>query len=362
MSGISGVPDRLRVGMPMLNLVPGGMGGTETYLRELTRCLSSYDDLDVHAFVPLSASGSTVGVAETVVDSVVGGARARERLTAIGRAATSRSVRRQVHEFADVLHYPFTVPVPPPVRPYAITLHDIQHLDMPEFFSSAERAYRRWAYDRAARRADVVITDSEFCKGRIVHHLGVPASRVTVAHLAPAPDFSPRRCDRGAFVLYPARRWPHKNHERLLAAMSMLKADRPDLRLVLTGGGAPLPDAPEWVEQRGLVSRDELMDLYATAGCLAFPSLYEGFGLPPLEAMASGCPVALSGAGSLPEICGDAGIMFDPLDVTAMARAIGEALDSGECLAEKGRKQAALFTWERCAEVHAGVYRGLAGR
>lgn len=353
----------VHVALPMLNLVPGGMGGTETYLRGLTHGLASRDDIQVHAFVPRAAAGATVGVPETVIRSVSGGESTQQRLVSIGRAAGSLALGREIRAVSDVIHFPFTVPVPSPRgRPYAVTLHDIQHRDLPDFFSLPERLYRRATYDRAARKADAVITDSEFCRRRIVHHLGIPASRIHVAHLAVAPGFSCERAEREEFVLYPARRWPHKNHGRLLAAMEMLRETRPDLRLVLTGGGDPVPGAPEWVEQRGLVTQEELAGLYRTAGCLAFPSLYEGFGLPPLEAMASGCPVAVADSGSLPEVCGEAGILFDPLDIVDIARGIEAALDAGDRLVERGLQRAATFTWKRCADIHADVYRELASR
>ncbi|POC80821.1 glycosyl transferase family 1, partial [Vibrio vulnificus] len=102
--------------------------------------------------------------------------------------------------------------------------------------------------------------------------------------------------------MYPARGWAHKNHAKLFEAMKILKKSHPDLTLVLTGGGLDELSPPDNVEVRGLVSFEELKDLYRTAKCMVFPSLYEGFGLPPLEAMASGCPVASSKSGALPEV------------------------------------------------------------
>ena len=123
---------------------------------------------------------------------------------------------------------------------------------------------------------------------------------------------------REPFLLYPARNWPHKNHERLFHAFALLRRVRPDLRLVLTGGGHSA-SPPKGVEVHGHVTPEELVSLYRRASALVFPSLYEGFGQPPLEAMACGCPVASSNAGSLPEICGDAARLFDPEDVSAIA-------------------------------------------
>ena len=117
--------------------------------------------------------------------------------------------------------------------------------------------------------------------------------------------------EREPFLLYPARRWPHKNHERLFEAFALVRRERPELRLVLTGGGE-FGSVPDGVEVLGHVPRPQLVGLLQRASALVFPSLYEGFGQPPLEAMACGCPVACSNAGALPEVVGDAALLFDP--------------------------------------------------
>ena len=108
---------------------------------------------------------------------------------------------------------------------------------------------------------------------------------------------------------------------------------------------------------RGLVGRGELRELYRTASALVFPSLYEGFGLPPLEAMASGCPVAASRAGALPEICGDAAVLFDAHDAAAIAAGVREALARGDELRNRGLARASAFTWAACATAHEHAYR-----
>jgi glycosyltransferase involved in cell wall biosynthesis len=142
--------------------------------------------------------------------------------------------------------------------------------------------------------------------------------------------------------------------------MAVLRARLPDVRLVLTGGGREaLGPLPEWVEHLGHVSDAALRDLYRSASCLAFPSLYEGFGLPPLEAMASGCPVAAATSGSLPEVCGDAAVLFDPRDVDAISSAMYVAITSRERLVPLGLARARLFTWRACADAHAETFREL---
>lgn len=348
----------------MLTLAPGGMGGSETYARELARQLATTDEVRATAYVPSAAAGFAAGLPEQVVSEVRGGHSMRGRLRALASASIHASRIRQQMSAAEVVHYPFTAPVPRPARGQAFvqTLHDVQHLDLPELFSRAELLYRRHFYEGAAKSADLIITISEFAKRRMIDLLGIPAERILVAHLGVDTDaFLPNRGERDDFVLYPARGWKHKNHARLVEAMAIVRAARPGMRLVLTGGGLEaLGELPEWVERRGFLDVDELHDLYRRAAVLAFPSLYEGFGLPPLEAMASGCPVAASNAGSIPEVCGDAAELFDALDPASIAAGILAALDHSTELAHRGLANARRFTWERCRDVHIRAYRSLA--
>ena len=361
---VPGEDDRLRVALSMLTLVPGAMGGSETYARALTRELAGSTTIDAHAFVPRIARGFSDGVPEVVIEEITGGPSTRDRLTTVATATARAGRIRHRMGRMDVLHVPFTVPVPPASAgvPLVQTLLDVQHLELPEMFSRAELAYRSCYYDRTARRADAVITISDAAKRQIVSRLGADPERVHVAHLGVDTErFTPQTGPRDEVVFYPARGWPHKNHARLIEAVALLREQRPSLRLVLTGGGletlGPLPD---WVEVKGLVPADELVSLYATAGCLAFPSLFEGFGLPPLEAMASGCPVAASTAGSIPEVCGDAAILFDPTDVRDMASAIDRALAAPPALVSAGLERVRAFTWASCVATHERVYRSVA--
>ena len=350
----------LPVALSMLTLVPGGMGGSETYASALTEQFAHTAGVNATAFVPANARGFSRGIPETVIDSVTVGASSAGRLSAIASiSAHSRSIRAAMRE-AEVVHFPFTVVRPKPARRQATvqSLLDVQHLELPQMFSRAELLYRRAFYEGAARRADVVVTISHFAKARMVELLGIDHERIVVAHLGvDATRFTPNLDERENFVLYPARGWPHKNHSGLIEAMRLLRADNPTLRLVLTGGGLDaLGELPDWVDRRGLVSVDELHRLYRSASVMAFPSLYEGFGLPPLEAMASGCPVAVSNAGSLPEVVGRAAVLFDPRKPEDIARAISEATARGAELTGAGVAHAAGFTWQACADVHVAAY------
>lgn len=352
------------VALSMLTLVRGGMGGSETYARELTGQLATAPGVRATAYVPATAAGFSQGIDEQIMFQIRGGGSTIERLRAVTSALLfAPSIRREMAK-ATVVHFPFTVPVPRPARGQAFvqTLLDVQHLDLPQLFSRSELLYRRHFYEGAARRADAVITISEFAKQRMVELLALSPKKIHVAHLGVDPaEFIPNSGPRENFVLYPARGWPHKNHPRLIEAMSIVRRNIPDMRLVLTGGGLEgLGTLPDWVDRKGLVSVDELKALYRSAAVLAFPSLYEGFGLPPLEAMASGCPVAASNAGSIPEVCGEAALLFNALDVKSIASGIIEAIDRRDELTSRGAHQVQNFTWERCRDVHLAVYRSVA--
>jgi glycosyltransferase involved in cell wall biosynthesis len=349
----------VRVGLSLLTLSPGESGGSETYARELIRALGRVGTHEYTVLVPAKAKDAADGLPAVEVKAPPVAQRGPLRIAAMALAARrSRAVTTHVAEF-DVLHYPLTVPSPGTQAPTVVTLHDTQHRDLPEFFGPARKSFRRIAYDRAARSAAAVVVTSEFVRERAVELLELDSSRV---HVVPhAIDHSVFRLgdeEPEPIVLYPAQPWPHKNHTRLFEAFAGLRETRPQLRLVLTGGALDrLEPLPEGVENLGLVPAEHLASLYRRAACLVFPSLYEGFGLPVLEAMACGCPVAASNAGAIPEIAGDAAVLFDPTDVEAMAAAMLEADSRRGELRERGLARAAGYTWDESARRHDDVYR-----
>jgi glycosyltransferase involved in cell wall biosynthesis len=349
----------VRVGLSLLTLSPGESGGSETYARQLLRALGRVGTNEYTVLVPARAKDAAEGLPTVEVKDPPVGRRGPLRIAAMALAARrTRAVTTHVAEF-DVLHYPLTVPSPGTQAPTVVTLHDTQHRDLPEFFGPARKSFRRIAYDRAARSAAAVIVTSEFVRERAVELLELDSTRV---HVVPhAIDHSVFRIgdeEPEPIVLYPARPWPHKNHTRLFEAFAGLRETRPQLRLVLTGGALDrLEPLPEGVENLGLVPAEHLASLYRRAACLAFPSLYEGFGLPVLEAMACGCPVAASNAGAIPEVAGDAAVLFDPTDVEEMAAAMLDADSRREELRERGLARAAQYTWDESARRHDDVYR-----
>jgi glycosyltransferase involved in cell wall biosynthesis len=348
------------VGISLLTLVPRVVGGSETYARELCRALARVGELDYRVFVPTIATDAADGLPAHTVSSYRAGRTMPARIRAMALAAARPGpVRRELTaDGLDALHFPLSVMLPPVDRPPAVSsVLDVQHEVFPQFFSRAERAYRRAAYGWTVRRSRLVITISEHAARTLVERLGVDPDRVRPVHLGIDHDrFRPGSEPREDFLLYPALGWPHKNHARLFEAFALLRRARPGLRLVLTGyDGA----APQGVDVRGRVSPDELAALYRRAAALVFPSLYEGFGQPPIEAMASGCPVACSTGGSLPEVVGDAARLFDPLSAEDIAAAVDEILRAPEPWVERGLERAARFTWDECARRHEAVYREL---
>ena len=348
------------IGIALLTLVPGELGGSESSTRELLRALARSGTLPYRVYLPPVAPDAGEGLPSTVVSEYRRAHSIPGRLAAMGLAAARPGPLRRRLDGAAAVHYPLTIRIPPVSVPSAITLHDVQHLDLPGLFSRGERAFRSLAYHRSSRSAQTVIVPSAFVRDRAIELLGLePAKLRVIHHGIDHATFSPDEEPREPFLLYPARPWPHKNHTRLYEAFALLRRERPELRLVLTGGGHS-GATPEGVEALGNVSLDELVSLYRRAAALVFPSIYEGFGLPPLEAMACGCPVACSNAASLPEVCGDAARYFSPDDPAGIAAAVSEVLADPAPWTERGLARAAGFTWERAAQQHEDVYRELA--
>lgn len=245
-------------------------------------------------------------------------------------------------------------------------LHDAAVFDHPEAYARAFVAWYRRLFRRLARRAARLLTVSAFSRARLALHLGLDPARLGVVpngcdHLqAVVPDDSvlARHGLAGTrFLLAVASANPTKNLAALVAAYARLPAD-PMRRLVIVGGANPRVFAesatsdPPGVLRTGPLGDAELKALYGHATAFVFPSMYEGFGLPPLEAMACGCPVAAAQAAAIPEVCGDAALYFDPQSVDAIAAAL-QRLFTDESLRERlrtaGQARAATFRWSRAA-------------
>ena len=346
------------VGISLLTLVPGELGGSETYVRELLRGLARVGTREYEVLLPPAAPTASEGLPSTIAGEYRLARTIPQRLAAMTLAAARPGPLRAHLRDAKVVHYPLTIRLPP-MQPSVVTLHDVQHLDLPSMFPRSERLFRAVAWNRSVRHAGRVIAMSAFVRDRAVARLGVDAKRIRGVPLGIDHDeLRPGDGEREPFLLYPARSWPHKNHGRLLEAFALLRRERPELRLVLTGGGS-FGALPDGVESRGLVARAELVELMQRASALVFPSLYEGFGLPPLEAMACGCPVACSNAAALPEVVGDAARLFDPHDPRAIADAVLDVLAATGEWSRRGIERANSFSWDETARGTDRVYAEL---
>ena len=366
----------MHVGFALLTLFPGRVGGSEANVRGL---LGEFAKGNGPERVTVLANGHVAAAYEPsgpvglhVVRSYRAGDGTLSRALAMASAmAAPRLAARDVPPGLDVMHYPVTVPIPRTAAPTVVTLLDVQHHDLPGFFSRGEGAFRRRAYDGAARRADVVVTISEFSKARIVEALGIAPERVEavplgVDHARFAPDGEGRTQNLPErFLLYPANLWPHKNHELLVDALALTG----DVEVVLSGqdygrlspllARAQSLGVARRIRHIGHLPHDALPALYRSATGLVFPSLYEGFGMPPLEAMACGCPAAVADAAALPEVTAGAAISFDPRSPRAIAGAMERLWDDAQLrtsLRDRGLERARTFSWRTAAERHRSIY------
>ncbi|MFN8513118.1 MAG: glycosyltransferase family 1 protein [Thermomicrobiales bacterium] len=290
----------------------------------------------------------------------------------IGPAAALR-------ERLDLLHGPVNVlPLAAPCRG-VITIHDLAFLAHPEAFNAAKRRYLTVMTALSARRSARVIAVSHFTRLEVIRRLGIAPSKVAVVHNAADPTFAPRPADEIArfraahdlparFILSVGTLEPRKNLTGLLDAFAKLAADT-DADLVIVGGqGWLYDDALARVAALGLAGRvrfaghvpdGDLPLWYNAAAAFVYPSLYEGFGLPPLEALACGTPTITSAAASLPEVVGEAAILVEPRDPDAIAAALRQVLTDPSLrarLSAAGPPRAATFTWARTAAATRAVY------
>jgi glycosyltransferase involved in cell wall biosynthesis len=240
----------------------------------------------------------------------------------------------------------------------ATTVHDLVPLRFPEWVEPTTLRMHRLKYENTARTCDRVFVNSRFTGSEVVELLGVPERRVVVAYPGIDPRFRPdgERADLGGpYVLGVSTLEPRKNLPALVAAFGVLRQRRPELTLVLAGleGWEERPLAAEGVRLLGFVSDEELARFYRGASAFAYPSRFEGFGIPIVEALASGTPAVVSSHPSLDEASGDAALRADPDDPEAFAAALEAALDSPRGM---GVEHAARFTWRACGEAVLAGY------
>jgi glycosyltransferase involved in cell wall biosynthesis len=368
----------VHVGINLLFLSPGEMGGLEVYSRELVAALAAREDLRITLFLNRLAGPELAELAPAVVAPV--DPRSRAQWIAGDQLHTLRLARRTGVELVHSL-----ASTGPAAGRFArvVTVHDLHYRVQPEAHFGMRALGMRVLVPLAVRRARRVIVPSEATRADLLRYTGAARERVDVVPegIGQAPGAggdaaaARERLEAGErqVVLSVSAKRPHKNLMRLIGALAHIPAERRPL-LVLPGYPTPheaelrelatLRGVADHIRFLGWVSSAELDDLYRVADCFVFPSLHEGFGLPVLEAMARGVPVATSGRASLAEVAGDAALSFDPEDELAIAGAI-ETLLSDAALRERlraaGRARAAEYTWERAAEQTVASYRRALG-
>lgn len=365
----------MRVGLNLLYLLPGRVGGTQTYAEELTRALVALDDGNEYlAYVNRESAGLVLGHGAVELRHCDVVASSRIRRYAAEQLSLPRWCRR---DGVDVLHsLGYVGPVRPGV-PHVVTVHDLIYRGFAEHLPLNRRLALRTFVRGAARGARVVITDSEASRRQLVAELPVPPERVHVVALAPRSGWSddPDRVVpehlratgvSAPYVLALGSASPSKNLPRLVRAFARL--DRPDLLLVLAGhlpAGGEVAEvaAHEGISHRvvatGYLPDADLEALLGAAQALAFPSTYEGFGLPVLDAQRLGVPVVCSTAASLPEVAGEGAVFAEPNSVDSLAGALARVVDDPDerdRLVAAGRRNVERFSWERTARATSDLY------
>jgi glycosyltransferase involved in cell wall biosynthesis len=283
----------------------------------------------------------------------------------------------------DILHMPaFIIPLRCPC-PSVVSILDTTIYRNPEYFPVWQRTYLRSMLPHSAHRSKKIITISKQSKNDIITQFGVPPDKVVPTYLAASLEFKQlpedkitdvkKRYHLERFILIVGTLEPRKNLKTLLKSFGKIKDTFPDVKLVHAGPqGWLYEEVLIQISENGLESSvtflgriplDDLVGLYNAAEVFVFPSLYEGFGLPVLEAMACGCPVITSNVSSLPEVAGDAAILVNPINDDMIAHQLNMVLSDPELrehLRQQGLAQARRFSWQRCAEETLKVYREFA--
>ena len=354
-------------------------GGNETYIKNLVAALAELDRENRYTLFLANAQAARAWRGRYANFAV----RLLPPPTPIVRVPVALAF--ELRRFpVDVLHVQYTAPPFCPA-PVIATIHDLAFEHLPETFTRRGQMQLRLTVRRTARRAARIITVSEFSRQDIIRTYRLPPEKIAVAHngieacFTPHPASSSEAADTRRrfgierdYVLAVGSLQPRKNLARLVRTYAKLRAEHAGFNHQLVIAGRKLWLSGEIfaeIERQkcardcvvtDYVAEEELPALYRSAAAFVYPSLFEGFGLPPLEAMACGTPVVTSNTSSLPEIVGDAAVMIDPYDETAMAQAMLEVVSNQQLrarLREAGRQRAQGFTWRAAAEKTLALYQ-----
>lgn len=354
-----------------------GLGGNESYATNLIEALATIDSVNEYTLY-VTRPEAVRRFSQRWPNFVVRQTRPHTPLIRIPLTLSAELRKNPV----DVLHVQFTAPPFAPC-PVVVSIHDLSFEHLPETFKRRSRAQLRLTVRRSARKATHILALSEHARADIVATYGIPADRVTAIPLAAADRFQPvvdeRELQRvrhtygiaGDYILTVGSIQPRKNLGRLIAAYARLRTDAKvgHPQLVIVGRQAWLVGETlrairdsgfsDSIILTGYVPDDDLPALYSGARCFVYPSFFEGFGLPPLEAMKCGVPVVAGNRTSLVEVVGDAGILVDPLNPEAIASGLSQVLsdeDLREELGSRGLERSRLFNWRETAKRTLEVY------
>lgn len=355
----------MRIGVNCYPLQPE-IGGLKQYFLTLFRELLDHDTSNDYVFFHYAHNEEAL--------SGLGSERWRKTSVRLGDQMEVLTHLERIDVYFCPLGALFPRPVP---RPSVLMLPDIQEVFFPEFFTPQELYMRDLHFLPSTRAADRVVALSEFSQRTLVEHHRLRPEKVRVAHPSVDPRYwAAARIEKApaeplphSFIFYPANLWKHKNHEGLLRTLRILRERGLSIHAVLTGFGQENGFAlAQRVAELGVADRvhhlgyrpvEEMAYLYRHARMLVFPSLFEGFGIPLVEAMAVGCPVVAADTTSVPEVVGDAAELFDPASSESMARAIERVWTDPRLRSDmvaRGRLRAAYFSPARMAGVHLEIF------
>ncbi|MBC8167165.1 MAG: glycosyltransferase family 4 protein [Bryobacteraceae bacterium] len=352
---------RLRIGINALYLIPGSVGGTEIYLRNLLQAMAALDhESTFFVFTNRETDSGLVPPSSHFIE-IRQPIRAANRPLRLAWEQTFLPLEARKLRLDCILNPGFTAPVITHC-PNVTVFHDLQHKRHPEHFRWFDKPAWDLFLGLAVRRSRMLIADSEATRDDLIRYYNVNPSRVRVALLGVEDEFFSIAAVRGPvrpYLLCVSTIHPHKNTIRLVRVFDRFRRERPEFRLVLAGlRGFQAPEVErqiaelnltDCVKMTGWIPRVEIYDLFRHAAAFVYPSTFEGFGLPVIEAMAAGVPLACSDIEPLRSITGDAAVKFDPHSDEDMLAALHRVVSNPDTV-EPARVRARQFTWRHCAE------------
>jgi glycosyltransferase involved in cell wall biosynthesis len=392
----------MRVGIAAMSSAPGRFGGTAVYTRQLVEALAEYGT-GCHFVVIVNANAAATWTVQEwpghVSFAVVQDELPRQRLAtrAVGRVRRALGLATpsprevllagQIDALGlDLIHFPQTIIDPVSIRtPSVLTFFDLQHEYYPEYFAKSVLEWRKRIYRLSVEKAQAVMAPSNYTRDTIIAKYGIAGTKISRVPVglgkgfrrASSQEIELVRAKYGLpneFIFYPANPWPHKNHARLMTGMKLYREAFGETPHLALSGRLPAESldaislataagVEDLVVDLGFVPMEDLPSIYSAARIMAFPSLFEGFGIPLIEAMSCGCPIAAANCTSIPEVTNGAALLFDPLDPRAIADAINRLLHDRTLrdeLVKRGYAQRDRFDWATIVPQIMAVYEQIA--